>query len=224
MTTRSRLLFCFVLLGIVLGSVENTDASPITWTYEGSVLAFPPPVIPVGTPVPFTVTADPAANLLAGSALFPDFMGAYLATIHATMAGVGYTVSSAFEVNGDPLTFPVPGETFQSLTALRELFESTDQGFFYSGNSLNAIIAYVFQPDRNNPFSPALPMPFPRFDLALFVAPTDVGFPVPSRVNISGHLVPEPASGTLMALGFGAAALAKRLRRARLRRHGQEAE
>jgi hypothetical protein len=47
MTTRSRLLFCFVLLGIVLGSVENTDASPITWTDEGSVqAAFTPPAIP----------------------------------------------------------------------------------------------------------------------------------------------------------------------------------
>src|SRR5262245_26637298 len=117
MTTRSGLLFCFVLLGIVLGSVENADASPITWTYEGSVIQrFPPPVIPVGTPVTFTVTADPARNLLAGSPFCPDFMGAYLATVHATMAGVGYTVNAALEVNGDPLSCPFPGFTFQGQT------------------------------------------------------------------------------------------------------------
>jgi hypothetical protein len=60
-------------------------------------------------------------------------------------------------------------------------------------------------------------MPFPMFDIALFVLPAPV-ISIPPEVDISGHLVPvpEPASGTLMALGLGAAALAKRLRRARL--------
>ena len=214
MITRTRLLFCFVLLSIVLGSVENADATPITWTYAGTVKAFPPSVIPAGTSVPFTVTADPAANLAAGSSL-PDFMGAYLATVQATMLGVGYTVSSAIEVNGDPVNVvPQPGAT-----SLRELFESTDQGFFYVGNFPTPTIAYIPEDNPNtNAFSPALLMPFPTFNLALFVAPIDGSFPPPpqpSRVDISGQLVPvpEPASGTLAALGFATAALAKRLRR-----------
>src|SRR4030095_1610953 len=117
-----------------------------TWTYEGSVVQrFKRPALPGGPPEHLTFTPDPAANLLANSPLFPDFMGAYLATIHATMAGVGYTVSSAFEVNGDPLFFP-PFITFPGFTALRELTESTDQGFFYRGDSLTHIISHMFPP------------------------------------------------------------------------------
>jgi hypothetical protein len=166
----------------------------------------------VGTPVPFTVTADPAANILAGSSFFPDFMGAYFATVHATMAGVGYTVNSAIEVNGDPVAM-VPQ---RSATALREFSESTDQGFSYISGPPSFTIARVDETQLPfNGFSPALLMPFPTFYLALFVAPVD-GDPFAwSRVNVSGHPVPEPASGTLMAVGFAAAALAKRLRRAR---------
>ena len=214
MTTRTRLLFCLVSLGIVLGSVANADASSITWTYEGSVVpglpGYPSAPIWVGTPVTFAVTADPAQNVLAGSSLYPDFMGAYFATVLATMAGVNYTVSGVIEINGDPLA---PSPPHPGMTSFREILESTDHGFFWGfGPSLP--IAYVDEPNID-PSSPALLMPYPTFNLVLFVAPTAADLGVPPRASISGHVVPEPASGTLLVVGFAAAALGKRFRRMR---------
>jgi hypothetical protein len=203
-----------VSLGIVPGSVANADASSITWTYEGSVVpglpGYPSAAIWVGTPVTFAVTADPAQNVLAGSSLYPDFMGAYFATVLATMAGVNYNVSGVIEVNGDPLS---PSPPQPGMTSFRETAESTDHGFFW-GFGPFLPIAYVDEPNID-PSSPALLMPFPTFNLVLFVAPTAADLGVPPRASISGHVVPEPASGTLLAVGFATAALRKRLRRPR---------
>ena len=211
MTTRSPLVFCLVSIGIVLGCVPTADASPITWTYEGSVVpglpGYASAAIWIGAPVTFALTADPSQNVLAGSSFYPDFMGAYFATVFATMAGVNYTVSGVIEVNGDPLA---PSPPYPGVTSFREISESTDHGFFWGfGPSLP--IAYVDEPniDAN---SPALLMPFPTFNLVLFVAPTAGDLGVPARASISGQVVPEPASGTLLVLGFAAAALRKRLR------------
>ena len=214
MTTRTRLLFCLVWLGIVLGSVANADASSITWTYEGSVVpglpGYPSAPIWVGTPVTFAVTADPAQNVLAGSSLYPDFMGAYFATVLATMAGVNYTVSGVIQVNGDP---PSPSPPQPGVTNFREVSESTDHGFFYFIDPFTPI-AFVDEPNIN-PSSPALLMPYPTFNLVLYVAPTAGDLGIPPRASISGHVVPEPASGTLLVVGFAAAALRKRSRRMR---------
>jgi len=208
MAARSCLRFCLLSLSIVLGSVANAGATPITWTYEGSLVQALPsvPPLPIGTPVTFAITADPAVNVLAGSPLFSDFMGVYYpTTVFATMAGVNYTVGAAFEVNLDAFTgAPQPG-----VTNFRELYEATDQGFFWGGGP-SAVFGFFQYP--SDPSSPALLMPFPTFSLNL-VVPIDSGQNV-SRVGVSGHLVPEPFSGTLLSLGLAVAAIRKRFRRA----------
>ena len=199
MAARTRLLFSLVSLGMVLGAVTNAGASPITWSYEGSVVqSFS--IVPAGTPVSFTVTADPFQNFNFG--LQPN-EGTYLATIVASMAGVTYTVGAGFEVNHDQLTgAPQPGRT-----NLRELTEQTDQGFFWGGPPSFLGFADLLNSD---PSSPALLMPFPNLRLQLFVP--DANFNV-GAARVSGHLVPEPYSGTPVLVGFAVAALQKKLRR-----------
>ncbi len=196
-------LRCLASLAIVLGSVGVAAAAPISWTYEGAVSVDFFGVMPVGTPVTFVVTADPAQNLLAGSPMYPDFMGAYLTTVSASMAGVNYSVSGSIEVNGDPVFIsPSPG-----ITNFREFSETTDHGFFYSSGFPVPTIAYVFEGNTGDPASPALLMPFSTFRLNLFVAPVVAGG-IPTPVTVSGQLVPEPFSGVLLAVGFGLAAAA----------------
>jgi len=134
-------------------------------------------------------------------------MRVYFATIIATMAGVDYTLQAGFEVNGDALTGgPRPGVTY-----LRELSESTNQGFFWGGP-----FSFLGFADElpSDPSSPALLMPFPDLGLRLFVP--DANRHV-FETRVSGHVVPEPLSGTLLAVGLAVAAVRRKLRPTRFR-------
>jgi hypothetical protein len=189
---------CLTLWGCCL--TAESSAAPMTWLYAGSIASSPDQsVVPVGTPVSFTLTVDPEANFLVNAPGYPPWAGGYFATLQVDFSGLHYDGFGAFEVNEDVANNqPAPG-----LVLFRHLGWSGPNLF---GRTARCQIPLCvdFLSQRADPTSPALPLlPLDPFRFAI---PFE-GSPFESRLflSVSGHdpqLVPETRPVVLVATGL----------------------
>jgi len=206
--TKTGAVWCLTFFLVTVAFVRASEATPLTWLYVGSVgSTFDQNLLPVGSPVTALLTVDPQRNVWDGNLLCGSHPegGGYLFQAQITLNGQSYSYSGALEPNYD---FTFCHSHAGSIRVVPfELGGPPLGGIFPPGTQGNQSGAYIA--GQTDPASSA----FPSSGLGLilrfspFIGERDVRIGI-GRVG----LVPEPATMTLVLVGTGAMAAARRRR------------
>lgn len=210
------LTMCAVVLAGSAAVSVPCAAAPITYHYTGAVTTGVGalPAVPVGTPVTFTVTADPN-NPVATVPLAP-YVAGYLATIDVQLPAFNYQVMGALEVNGDA---QFPGAVQASGFVNLRTFSTSGPVISGFGPRFcgvpTPIGCYAFDVAATDPTSAALLLPYPTFSFPILLQGAG-GAAASIYITGSPQAVPEPSSVLLMSAGlFGVRYLRQRKYRSR---------